>query len=298
VSDGVFPGQNVFGNLNVKADREVTDNDLQKCHLVLIGTEEQNSLVARLAPQLPVRWIGGRIKCSDGLDLDGTNRVLDLVHYNPLAPQRLIQWVASDMTNGYASHTNIFFQTGTDLVIKDGAGRVFVVARSFDSRWRWDPARANSSLIPANLVGEHDWNVAIARALQRGTGADFVFAGTSTNTSRLATLETMRLADVEALVYRQPVCLMDLTGTELLLAEQRRNTITNERVSVRLYPDFAPEKIQPDRNYRVAVTMSTLAPAARTFKLNPRSFRITDLETADILERFLLPDGNESDSKN
>ena len=162
------PGQNVFGRLNVKADRDVTDADLQKSHLVLIGTAEQNSVVARLASQLPVRWTGGKISCSDGLDLEGTNRVISLVHYNPNAPQRLIYWVASEATSGYAGHTNVAFETGADLVVTDVGQQAFVMARSFDSRWRWDPARTLSPLLPTNLISRHDLDVGCARALRRG----------------------------------------------------------------------------------------------------------------------------------
>ena len=81
---------------------------------------------------------------------------------------------------------------------------------------------------------------------------------------------------------------MDLTGTELLEAERRRKAEANEQWPVRLYPVFDPEKIKPDRNYRVAVILGQLAFVARTFKLDTRSFRLTDLQTADVLERFLL----------
>ena len=52
-----------------KADRDVTDADLEKCHLVLIDTAEQNTMVARRAPQVPVQRTAGKISCGDGFEL-------------------------------------------------------------------------------------------------------------------------------------------------------------------------------------------------------------------------------------
>ena len=41
-------------NLPVKADRDVTPADIDSSDLVLFGTAESNSLIARFAPQLPL----------------------------------------------------------------------------------------------------------------------------------------------------------------------------------------------------------------------------------------------------
>jgi hypothetical protein len=297
-SEGMPRRQNLYGRLKVKADRDVTDADLQKCHLVLIGTEEQNSLVARLAPQLPVRWTGGKISCGDGLDLEGTNRALRLVHYNPLAPQRLISWVASDVAHGYAVHTNFVYQPEPDLVVTDLGQQALVVARSFDSRWRWDSTRAASPLLPTNLLNEHDLDVAFARALRRGTGADFGLNVIHTNTSPLAISGTTRLADCLAFYYYQPVCLVDLTGTELLEAERHRKAEAKEDSPTPLYPAFDPTKIEPGRKYRLAASLNGVFSLAKPFKLTTQPFRMTDLQLADILERHLLANEDETDSNN
>ena len=73
----------------MKADVDVTDGDIARCHLVLIGTAVQNTVVARIADSLPVRFDGAAATCSDGevLRADGP-LMLGLVHYNPLSPRR------------------------------------------------------------------------------------------------------------------------------------------------------------------------------------------------------------------
>jgi hypothetical protein len=118
------------------------------------------------------------------------------------------------------------------------------------------------------------------------------------NTSTLAISGTTRLADGLALFYYQPVCLVDLTGIELLEAERRRKAEAKDESPTTLYPAFDPAKIEPGRHYRVAVFLGDVYALAETFRLTTQSFRMTDLETADILERFLLSNEHETDPTN
>ena len=296
--EGVFYRHNLYGWLKTKADQDVTDDELRKCHLVLIGTAEQNALVARLAPQLPVQRRAGKILCSDGFEIDETNRLTALVHYNPLAPQRLIFWVASDGTNGYAAPPHFIFGPA-DFVVTDSSQGALVVARSFDSRWRWDPARAASPVIPANAATEREGGLACAQALRQATHADFVFKVARTNTAPMLVPGITRLADVLPCFYHDPVCLADLTGTELLELESRRQAPPKEEFPKRLlrppelvkivWPAIDPARIEPSRKYRIAMFLFEAPTFCNAFKISPPSFRMTDLEAADVLERFFLP---------
>jgi hypothetical protein len=296
-NDGVPHHQNLYGRLKMKADRDVTETDLQTCQLVLIGTAQQNNVVARMAPQLPVRWTGDKISCSDGLEVSGTNRVITLVHNNPLAPQHLIFWVASDSAQAYRRACYIA-RKGADLMVVDPEEDSLVVARSFDSQWHWDAARAASPLLPKKLIGQHDMDIAAAKSLLKGTGADFVFAFISTNTFPVGVLGTTRLADALAYVYYQPVGFVDLSGTELLEAERRRKADAKAEWPAPLYPVFDPAKIRPDRNYRVAFSLDDMYSLAENFKLTTRSFWISDIDTVDIYKRLLLSNEYETDPAN
>ena len=164
------------------------------------------------------------------------------------------------------------------------------VARSFDSRWRWDAARASSPLLPVRLLGRHDVDIAAGKALLKGTGADFIFAFIQTNTAPMAVPGITRLADGLAFVYDQPIWFLDLSGSELLDAERRRKAEAKGEWPTPLYPVFDPAKIEPGRNYRVAVSQDDVYQMAETFKLTTRSFRMTDLDATGILERLLLSD--------
>lgn len=44
------------GDLPVKDDRDVTEEDVQTCHLILFGDPGSNAWIARTLPQLPVLW--------------------------------------------------------------------------------------------------------------------------------------------------------------------------------------------------------------------------------------------------
>jgi hypothetical protein len=288
----------LYGALQTKADRDVTDAEVQKCHLVLIGTAEQNTLVARLASRLPVQRTAGRIRCSDGFELDETNRTTALVHYNPLAPQRLIFWVASDEAKGYAAPARLIF-VPADFRVTESGTEGLVLARCFDSRWHWDPARSASPLIPENLKTGRDLALACARAMQQTTPADFAFMFAPTSTALRFLLGTTRLADLRPFFGYDPACLVDLTGTQLLDLESRLNAPPKEEPPKRLFPDpdllklvyptIIPAKVEPKRIYRMALLLSDLHGFGKTFRLAPPSFQITDLEAADILDHFFLP---------
>jgi predicted esterase len=286
--DGIPNYQNLYGRLRVKPDQDVTETDLQRCQLVLLGTEDQNRVVKRLAPQLPVRWAANKLSCSDGLELGGTNRLITLVHYNPLAPRHLLWWVASDTAEGY-SGAGSFARPGADFIAADLVQDTLMVARSFDSRWNWEAARASSPLLPPNLVGKHDLDMAANACLWKANGADYLFAFISTNNAAQVALGTTRLADGLAFTYYQPMGYVDLSGTELLQAERRRKSEAKQEYPTPLYPSFDPTNIFTNHTYRIAFGLDDFYSLAQTFKLTTRSVQLTDHEVTDILERSLLP---------
>jgi hypothetical protein len=285
--DGIPNYQNLYGRLKVKPDRDVTETDLQRCQLVLMGTEDQNSIVKRMAPELPVRWAVNKLSCSDGLELGWTNRLITLTHYNPLAPRHLLWWVASDIGEGY-SNAGSFVRLGADFIVADLAEDTLMVARSFDSRWNWEAARASSPLLTAGLIGKHDLDVACGKCLRKASGADFLFNFITTNNTPQVDLGTTRLADALTFAYYQPMGYVDLSGTELLEAERRRKAEAKREYPTPLYPSFDWAKIVTNQTYRVAFGLDDFYSLAQTFKLTTCSVQITGLEVTDILERSLL----------
>ncbi len=77
------------GQLRMKKDTEVTADDIRDYHLILWGDPASNSAIAKIAPQLPVRWDGANVTA--GAQKWPTADHLPAVIYpNPLNPNRYV----------------------------------------------------------------------------------------------------------------------------------------------------------------------------------------------------------------
>ncbi len=294
--DGVPHSQNLYGRLNTKADTEVTDADLARCHLVLIGTSLQNALVARIADRLPVRFQGGTVTCSDGVSFPGPGRELGLVHYNPLAPGRLVFWVASDNPATYAANSQIPVVmaggayiwgnafTG-DMVVMDSGSPTLVASRSFDSRWRWLPGRETSPLVPAALAGTRSFSIAVGDAVRRSAAADFAIVGTyGTLEKPTVTAGTTRVSDLVPLFANQPIGLFEVSGTQMLAVAKDLAS----KDSTLLLTGIDAATIKADARYRVALPVSVLWAFSSLVKPAPADYRLTGIDTGEAVARFLV----------
>jgi hypothetical protein len=82
--------QAVFrGELRVKADTEVTDEDIRQFHLILWGDAQANRLVARLVDKLPIQWDKQTLSVN-GQKFDAATHVPVLVYPNPLNPTKYV----------------------------------------------------------------------------------------------------------------------------------------------------------------------------------------------------------------
>lgn len=297
----------LFGALRVKADTEVTAADIERCHLVLIGTAGENAVVRRIAARLPVRLDGTRLACSDGLELDAADRMLGLMHFNPEAPQRLVFWVASTSPDGYVpdatlpllaagvlthptSDTNFFH--AADLVVTSTTTRTLVATRSLDTHWRWIAGRESSPLLPAAAATREGFARAIAETARRATGSDFAAAGFIPALGNApVSAGTTRVADVVALAYGHPIDVVELSGEELLATSARIAAAVTPATSAQdwcgLQPAVEPATIDPRRRYRIALPMLQIGPYVRATQSAPREQWRSEVTLADALERFL-----------
>lgn len=298
-ADNVPHPHNTYGRLNTKADTAVTDADIARCHLVLIGTAAQNAVVERLASKLPVRFAGGAIACSDGVNFRGEHTALGLVHYNPLAPQRLIFWVASNDPAAYSAGSVITRMIGggaglavapsaIDLVVAELTHSTLVAARSFDARWSWQRDRETSPVIPESLKSVGQLFPAIAQAVRRAAGADFALAYRPPAPNEPAVVPGVtRLSDVAAGSFYMPIGAFTLTGTELAqLAEKL--AAPNAPLVLHGANADALKRLEPTIAYRVAFPVELAGPLAGFARLAPANYEHTDLLVGDAIERFLL----------
>lgn len=297
--DGVPHSQNLYGRLNIRADTAVTAADIARCHLVLIGTAGQNSLVARMAGQLPVRFSDGAITCNDGMKFPGGGKAFGLVHYNPLAPGRLVFWVAADNAAAYAPNSwiprmmggNGFIAGwgyGADLLVMDATTQQLVATRTFDNRWRWAADRAGSPAVPATLQTFRDLSAALGAALRSATGAEVALTGSYGPGAQAAVTPTItRVSDLTAPFYNLAIGVCELTGAEL--AEIARKAAAESEPRLFIFPTAGKEagRLDPARSYRVALPVDLLWTFSGLARLAPPSYRQTDLLAGEALERYL-----------
>ncbi len=248
----------LFGRLPGKADTDVTDKDMDKYNLVLIGTAEQNSVVAKLANKLPVRLEGGKFVSNDGESWSADDRAIGLLYYNPLAPKRLIYWTASQSPRYYRPKSPLTYLQAQqwsppDMVIMGYGKPTIVAARRFDSRWNWEeagyfdsPLLSEAQCTPAGMAET------FAAAVRKQTGAE-LGAGRLRKTKgapAYAAGET-RVADVLGWEYFGYMATMELPGSAILACNKK--TIARSAYSVRILP---ADNIDSASKYRVAIPLS------------------------------------------
>ena len=113
------------GDVRVKDDREVTEDDIARYHLVLFGDRSSNRLIKRVAAILIRSWPNGPIMPA-------------LIAPNPLNHERYVV-----LNSGHTFHEQEFkagdallYPRLGDFALIDAWGRVVVRGGLFDANWR------------------------------------------------------------------------------------------------------------------------------------------------------------------
>lgn len=284
----------LVGRIPGKADSDVTQADMDKYNLILLGTAQQNSLVARMADRFPVKVENDRTVASDGVSWSFKDRGLGLLYYNPLAPHRLVYWAASDSPDSY-TFSNPLFRThyrrtaGPDFILMHNTEVQHVAARRFDSRWQWKTGYADSPLISAEYCSAKGYNKLLAEAMCVESGADFALVGDGFITMPVfAAVGETRWADLIAWHYDRRLTAMDLSGETILnnvtaLAEIK--DAREGRMPVRFLPLPTKETIEPKHVYRVVFVPSVGFAYSANTRTNPERLRLLDVTVHSALER-------------
>ncbi len=102
------------GALPIVDDTAVTDEMIANKNLILFGDPGSNSLLAKILPQLPVKWDESKITVN-GVDYDPNQHGLSLVYPNPLNPKRYIV-----INSGHTFHEKDF--QGVEFVVVSSVG--------------------------------------------------------------------------------------------------------------------------------------------------------------------------------
>ena len=293
IKDAVPNHHLLYGHLKVKPDTAVTESDLKKYNLVLIGKAEENKIIGKMQDQLPVQF-GKEIVCSDGIRLPGDAATMGLYFYNPLAPRKLIYWVAADNPTAYRPY-NILLQLqndspcGTDLLVVQEDPLKFVKVRQFDSRWNWSDVFKNSAKIAEKEstfgeVFEH-----MAKAIRTATGSDFSLQDQDVQAPpelQAGIPGITQWADFATLDLTTPLAVMKMKGS-LILSHQKGFSEGGSRL--RFYPT-ADDNIYPDKIYQVALCASYYQIQQLINLQNhvPDSFKILDMTLFEAMKQTLF----------
>jgi dienelactone hydrolase len=131
-------------------DTEITDADIAKYSLILVGGPDANRVTAKLASKVPLR-INGDVVTIGGKSFTAPDAGVQLLYPNPRNPERYVWIAASTSDPGLGFATPNFNQlVEWDFIIEDGhvppakeqvmRERTRVVSGMFDQNWRYDDA--------------------------------------------------------------------------------------------------------------------------------------------------------------
>ena len=123
-----------------KADRDVTPADMQQSHLILIGTPQNNAVLAKMQDALPLKWTADGCVLGS-VQVAGTGAGACFIHPNPLAPERYVVVVTATDEEGYGvwavrGPSDDYLMGSAKIV--DGKPVFTTTAHGcFDNQWRW-----------------------------------------------------------------------------------------------------------------------------------------------------------------
>jgi hypothetical protein len=132
----------IRGDLRVKKDSEVTDDDLKKYNVLLWGDAASNTLVAKVLPKLPITWDAKTITVGKQA-FDAGGHALALVYPNPLNPTRYVvlnsalTWRENTDKNNSLQNPHLpdWVVIGLDVPPDQSVPGRIVATDFFDERW-------------------------------------------------------------------------------------------------------------------------------------------------------------------
>jgi hypothetical protein len=126
------------GHLRIKDDKDVTEGDLRKYHVVLFGDPGSNRWIAKLNGKLPVGWTRESITLGSQ-SFPSTEALPALIYPNPLSPTRYVV-INSGLTAEWADWAGDFStpQYGDFAVLRANGKDIPDVAYAgiFDESWK------------------------------------------------------------------------------------------------------------------------------------------------------------------
>lgn len=291
--DGIPHNRLLYSTLLGKPDSEVSEQDIQKYNLILIGTAQQNSIVAQIAEKLPVQLKRNSVECSDGITWNIRDAVIGLCHYNPKAPQRLVFWIASNNPEVYQPESkvldNMFFSMVLpDLIVSTLKNEEVVASRFFDSYWQWERDYKESLSCSPHIKTNKKMQEEIGKVFNRAIGSDVALIQIPPNLNASPyPAGSMRIADLTAYYYYMPIAEMTLSGRKIMAYQKWFKENPSEYGEFVFYPKMTKLTLKEDHMYRIALNpQSVWGLTGIAIQEPPDEYRITDIQIRDAIERY------------
>lgn len=131
------------GKVRVKNDVDITEADVKNHNLILFGDPSSNSVLAKIAKDLPITWTEKNLTMA-GQSVPSAGHLPVLIHPNPLRRDRMVV-----LNSGHTFHAKEFQGTNAQLYPRlgdyallripegGGLGAEVVTAGLFDENWRF-----------------------------------------------------------------------------------------------------------------------------------------------------------------
>ena len=301
-SKGYVGYESRYGLLHGKPDFEVTEEDMQRYNLVILGSASENSVAAQIAPQLPVRSVYSWIVADDGVWWNTESPTIFFCHYNPLAPQKLIYWISSASLDFYESGHYLsewvapaFFMTGgttifggRDFVIYDWHTNSLVASRNFDSRWNWEASYKNSPRIPFEDVsyrGVAEMEGALACTM---AGTDFaIISWYEYGISERVVPGRTRLMDLMPDLYGRKIAIIELTGEQLLDYKRACDAIQSGWGRFDIIGNQSVSSVVSGNTYTVCLDPNVFRGLISEIGSLPESIYYSDISMQEALKAYI-----------
>ena len=268
----LFPGSwndMVVGQIAMKADVDLTEKDIERFNLIVLGGALDNSLTARLLPKLPITFDGkGQLIAGnrEPVSLDGAG--MRMAYYNPLAPDRLVFVVATEDEGAQADkwlgkcRHHLSGSSGIDRVdVADLVVQELVSAHNpeesgpdrrrmqFTHDWAWRQVEGADRKVRRGMDRALKSRRVELDLMRQVNGADFAFAQKIDADKKILARRWFTLAD--AATERSPIGTMvaETSGAELIAIYERWGAV-GDIISV---PNYKPGKIDPEKMYTITM---------------------------------------------
>jgi hypothetical protein len=288
----------VFGRVPVKADRDVTEEDLKHFNLVLLGGARDNSIAARVLDKLPLKInAANELLAGDREPISLGGAGLRLSCYNPLSPQRLVFLISTSETGEKArawwSEPERLL-TGSDGRLRIDQADLIVQSfgggdcrrMQFTHGWAWRSVGGADRKFPQGVRTDLQFKQAVARVIRRTAGTDFAFEWEALEPEDKCDFARMTEADLAVASWPREILVAKLSGKDLLDIHKR--WVVNSQMAVA--PVLSPKDIDPGRTYSVAM------PPDFCWKLSKRHKNLDDVQAgphwrpAQLLAEIFGPD--------